>query len=298
MTIYFIPKTLHKTVAIAVLNVFVFPLSLYSQQDNHQKYNLITNSNTVGIGYSRILDPYLSPFEYSGSHIEYQNDKQRFLSSKDSIFSYQNTLNLIVGDAKHPTRINSMLFVNTNYDVSIHYRWRTPVDNLICLMGGSWDWNLGGKYISRNVNNPFSLDLYTNINGRISSNYKFEVDFFHLFKQNFRIEYGVKIPLAGIMFVPEQGVSYYELFSLRNLSNTFHFSSIHNRRGISHQLHLDIPLNITTFQIGMRQQFLQYKANNMVMHNNNISISIGCVVHLHVFRRSKNIPSENFRLSY
>ena len=56
-----------------------------------------------------------------------------------------------------------MLFFNTNYMYGISYHMR-PSDKLMILAGGSWAIDLGGKYLGRNVNNPFSLDLFTEIN--------------------------------------------------------------------------------------------------------------------------------------
>ncbi|VBB48281.1 conserved exported hypothetical protein [uncultured Paludibacter sp.] len=274
-----------------------FTVSLFSQTQETQTYNLVTNSNTFGIGSSFILDPYLSPFEYSGWHVEYQNEHQQYISSKDTLFSIKNRFNFQLGEAKHPTRINSMLFFNGNYDLGFHYHWR-PVYNLTFQFGGSWDMDLGGKYISRNVNNPFSLDLYSNLNASASTNYKFRVNFFNWFSQNFRAEYGVRTPLLGVMFVPEQGVSYYELFSLNNLKDAFHFSSIHNRRAILQYLNLDIPVRFTTFRIGFVQDFLQYKANDIIFHKNNLSVQVGCVVDFYVFRGTKNKLPKNFRSTY
>lgn len=269
----------------------------YAQNAENRTYNLITNSNSLGIGYSNILDPYLSPFEYKGQHLIYNTANQRFLTRKDTLVSRVHRFSFLLGNGKHPTNINSMLFFGGNYDFGIHYHWR-PVHDLTFLFGGSVDAGLGGKYIARNVNNPFSLDLYGNLNVSASVNYKFNINFFNWFRQNFRVEYGVRTPLIGCMFVPRQGVSYYELFSLKNLTDAIHFTSIHNQRAILHYLNLDIPTRLTTFRIGLRQDNTQYRANDLVYHRNNFSITLGLVADFYAFEGTRNKPPKNFRSTY
>ncbi|MGC3977021.1 MAG: DUF3316 domain-containing protein [Paludibacteraceae bacterium] len=295
--IYIKNKASRLGVAYITLFFLLLASGLTSQNVEDRPYNLVTNSNTLGIGYSNILDPYLSPFEYIGTTIGYKAQRRQYFSHRDTLFSVSNQFYVQIGEGEHPTRINSMLFLNGNYDLGFHYHWRS-LPGLTLLLGGSWDVDLGGKYIARNVNNPFSLDIYSNINASLSVNYKFGIDFFHKYRQNLRIEYGMKTPLVGCMFVPQQGVSYYELFSLNNLTDAFHLSSIHNRRAVSQSLNLDIPVSFTTFRIGVNNDLLQYKVNNIVYHNYNFTTHIGCLVHFYVFQGTKNKPPRNFKSAY
>lgn len=284
-------------ILFSVLIYCVTSFGLHSQINETRNYNLTTSSNNVGIGSCNILDPYLSPYEYRGSSLNYFTDYQRFVFRNDSSISSKHELDIQLGSAKHPTRINSMMFANGSYDLAIYYRLK-PIKNLTLQLGGSWSADLGGKYISRNVNNPFSLDLYTDVNFSLSANYKFNVNVFNWFSQSFRIEYGAKTPFAGCMFVPEQGASYYEIFSLKNLTDAFHFSSFHNKRNITQYFNLDVPVSFTTFRIGFRNELLQYKANDMVFHRNTFSVQLGWVTDLYVFQGTKNKPPKNFKSTY
>ena len=285
-----------KTLATGLMVIFGC-LRLFSQIGETRNYNLTTNANSVGIGFSSIADPYLSPFEYIGMGVEYISESQKFYSQRDTLLSVNQTLSLNLGQAKHPTNINSMQYFGGNYDVGYHYNWRL-LKNFTCLLGGSWDIYLGGKYIARNVNNPFSLDLSTHLNISLSANYRFNIQVFRWFNQDFRIEYGVKTPVSGCVFVPQQGESYYEIFSLSNYKDVFHFTAFHNERTIHQRINLDIPVKFTTFRIGLNHDFVQYKANDMVFHKNNLAVSIGWISSLYVFQGTKNKPPRNFRQSY
>lgn len=272
-----------------------FPI--LSQQRETTQFNLINNSATMGIGYINVLDSYLSPFEYTGQFINLNNENRSYLFANDTVLSYSNKYTLQIGDAKHPTQINSMMYFNGSYNVGVHYHFR-PTSNFTYLFGGSWDINLGGKYIARNVNNPLSLDFHTNINISFSSNYKFHFHPFDWFSQNIRFEYGIFSPILGCMFVPSQGVSYYEIFSLGNYSNVFHFTSLHNKRALSQYLNIDFPTRFTIFRISLNNNLMQYKAHNTVYHLYNSSINVGLISDFYIFEGTKNKPPKSFKSSY
>lgn len=289
---------MNKTVKFLLLISCFFVTSvIHSQTSETKTYNLVTSSDQIGIGFSNILDPYLSPYDYTGLNLTYRHQSQSYLSENNDKTTFKSDINLQLARLYHPTKINVMLYANGNIDLGILYNIR-PLKNIKIGVGGSWDMALGGKYIARNVNNPFSLDLFTDINGAINADYKFNISFFNWFSQDFRVEYGVRTPLAGVMFVAPQGESYYEIFSLENSANSVHFSCLNNKRAIYQHLYLDIPVKFTTFRIGINNDLLQYRANNMTMHNYNYAITIGMVYNFYVFNGAGNKAPQNFKNSY
>ncbi len=255
-------------------------------------YALRTSATTIGIGYSKIKDPYLSPFEYNGHDIKLQNYARRYLNPADKTISHSSRSVLEIGTSAHPTGKNSMMFFNTNYMLGGNYHFR-PIENLMILGGANWEFDLGGKYMSRNVNNPFSLDLYTNINATAEIQYLFNIR-----KLEFRAQAGFVSPIVGCMFVPSKNISYYELFMLKNLKNAFHFSSLHNKRAVYNYINLDFLLKSLTLRLSIQNDYMKYSANDMVFKKQGFAISIGTVVHLYTFHgRKKKIPS-NFIHSY
>lgn len=277
---------------ILTVLLIISALSLNAQNDGDQQYALTTSAFTVGLGSAKILDPYLSPFEYSGVQARIQNSARRFFNPENDKLSYTHKAFLDGGIAYHPSQNNSMMFFNTNYSYGVNYHFR-PKDNLMLLAGGNWDINVGGKYLARNVNNPFSLDLYTNLNATAELQYLFK-----LWKQDFSLQYGAQSPFLGCMFVPMQGITYYELFVLNNLGTAFHFSSLHNRRAISHYLNLDIPLNFSTIRVSIQHDYLQYSANEMVFRKSGLNFAVGAVTDLYVFSGKKRKIPANFVRSY
>lgn len=272
--------------------LILLSVSIQAQQENDSLYALTTSSNTVGAGFVRILDPYLSPFEYSGLQIRLQNKAQKFFNPANDKLSYTHKGFIDGGWAHHPSRNNSMMFFNTNYSFGVNYHIR-PANNLMLLLGGSWDLGVGGKYLSRNVNNPFSLDLHTGLNATAELQHLFK-----LWRQDFRIRYGAQTPLLGCMFIPFQGITYYEMFMLNNWQPAFHFSSLHNRQAWTHFLDFDIPLNFSTIRINIQHDYLKYKANNMVFKKSGLNFAVGTVVDLYVFSGKKREIPTRFISSY
>ena len=263
-----------------------------AQEFAKEKYALTTSSTTIGAGSVSILDPYLSPFDYNGFQIRVQNNSRRYFNPENNKLSYSSRLLMDLGKASHPSGKNSMLFFNTNYMAGVNYHFR-PAENLMFLAGASWDIGLGGKYLSRNVNNPFSLDLYTDLNATAEIQYQFNV-----WKRNIRLQYGVATPLVGCMFVPMQNESYYELFVLDNTQNAFHISSLHNKRALYQQLNIDIPFKYNTLRFGIQHDYLKYSANDVVYRREALTFSVGAVMHFYTFKGKKDKIPVNFIHSY
>ena len=270
-----------KKIILLFLLTFLF-IVVHAQEFTKEKQALTTTSTTVGAGFVELLDPYLSPFEYNGFQVKIQNNSRRYFSAENDKLSYSNRLFLELGKGNHPSGRNSMLFFNTNYMFGVNYHMR-PADNVMFLAGASWDIDLGGKYLGRNVNNPFSLDLFTDINATAEVQYRFD-----LWNRNMRIQYGAVSPLMGCMFIPMQNVSYYELFVLNNTNDAFHFSSLHNKRAWFQYFNFDIPFNFNTLRLSLHHDYLKYSANEVVYRKNAITFSVGAVMHLYAFKGKKN----------
>ena len=280
-----------KKSTILVIFLFIFVL-IRAQQFTDEKYALTTTATSVGAGFITLLDPYLSPYEYKGFEMRIENKSRRFFNPDNDKLSYSHRMYLELGKGNHPSGKNSMLFFNTNYMYGLNYHMR-PVENLMILAGGSWDIDLGGKYLGRNVNNPFSLDFFSDLNATAEIQYELDLK-----NRSIRIQYGAVCPVAGFMFVPMQNVSYYELFVLDNTKNAFHFSSVHNKRAWYQYLNLDIPFKSNTLRLSLQHDYQKYSANEVIYRKNAISLSVGAVMHLYTFRGNKDRIPTHFIHSY
>ena len=153
---------------------------------------------------------------------------------------------------------------------------------------GSGDAKILDPYLS-----TFSYNGLTNMNATV------EIQFvFILWRQNLRVQYGTQTPILGGMFVPHQGATYYEVFMLSNLTNSFHFSSLHNKIGWHQYLNIDIPTKINTIRFSIAHDYLIYGANDMVFKNNRLTFFVGSVMDLYVFSGTKRKTPSNFIKTY
>lgn len=276
-----------------ILMLFVYStLIFYAQENDSLRFVLTTSASEVGMGRAKTTDPYLSPSEYKGTAIRVMNNSRRFLKNDNDKLSWTRKSYLEAGLLYHPSGTNSMMLFNTNFSYGLNYHFR-PLRNLMFLVGGNCEIDFGAKYLGRNVNNPISVNAFTNLNLTAEAQYIFSIG-----NQQFRTIYGAETPLFGYMFVPLQNVTYYELFRYHSANNALHFSSIHNKQALNHYFNIDMPFDYHTIRLSARQEQLNYKANNMLFKRSNIMVSIGSIVYFHSFKGKKNKMPQNFIQAY
>ncbi|MDR2691063.1 MAG: hypothetical protein LBB73_02005, partial [Dysgonamonadaceae bacterium] len=79
--------------------------------------------------------------------------------------------------------------------------------------------------------------------------------------QPVRFRYQVNLPVAGMLFAPQYGQSYY---FLSDNENTFFASSFHNHLTFKNILSVELPLNWATFRATYVNSFYQTKINNLL----------------------------------
>lgn len=267
---------------------FLLSSFVLAQSTDDKKYLLTTNSSTFAFSTLSFIDPYLSPMTYSGNGIIYENENRLFLSPENTNVSMQTNLHLEAGLALNPQSTSSMSFLGANYSLGMHYHFR-PQKGLRFLVGGLWDADFGFKYVPRNINNPVNLDMATNLN--LSGIAMYDVP---LRKRTLRLQLAVKTPILGLMFVPQSGASYYEMFELGNLTDAIHFSSLYNKRGLSSAFTVDVPFSQSTWQFGLKYQGVKYSANDMVFERNELSLLVGTTFDVATFAGRKNKVPKNF----
>jgi len=262
--------------------------SLFAQSGDEQKYLLTTKTNTYGLSSLSLIDPYLSPLTYTGNGIQFEHESRRCWLETNTRLSVQSKFDLEAGYLLNPAQTSAMTYVAVNYSKGMHYQFK-PGKGWMLLAGGNLDIGLGYKDVARNVNNPGNVDLATNFNLSGTAIYDIPLN-----RRTLRLQLSVETPVIGWMYVPLAGASYYEMFSLGNLTGISHFSSVFNRRGIHPRLTVDVPLKRSVWRIGLGYQKLQYTANNMVFDRTETSLILGTTFDaIHFGGRMRKAP-KNF----
>jgi hypothetical protein len=268
--------------------IFILAINISAQNEDEKKYILSTNKSSIIFSTLNFTDPYLSPLPYSGLGVSYNSDINSLLSPERTNISMQSKLNMATGRLLNPASTASMIYFGMNYGRGIQYYFQ-PVNGLQLWAGGLWDIDFGYKEIERNVNNPINFDLSTNLNLTGLASYDI-----HLQKRSLKIQLAVQSPLIGCMFVPNGGASYYEIFELGNMTNTIHFSSLHNKRGINGTFSMNVPFRYSTWRFGIGFKSLKYTANDLVFKRNELNLLIGTTFDFAKFSGMKNKAPKNF----
>ena len=139
----------------------------------------VAQSYTFGLGPSRILDTYLTPEHFSGTGFTFLYIKER--QKPESRWSTQWEHEADISSAKDRSKNISMLEGNYYFYWGKYYNWRLMDNKLRLQAGGMANANIGVLYGMINSNNPVQA-----------------------------------LPLVGLMFSPNYGQSYYEIFSRGN----------------------------------------------------------------------------------
>ena len=253
------------------------------------KYHLSTLWWQVGVENLALKDPYLSPLKYKGSGFgAVVNERNFFLRRSEKIISTWSVL-LDYGSLLNPSQTASMLYLGLNGTYGLHYAFR-PFPRLLLLAGGALDIDGGVKYLARNTNNPVNFDCAANLNASALAQVKIP-----MFRRVCQAELAVRTPLFGGMYVPQNGISYYEMsFSKNGMKNAWHISTPVNKYGYNANLAFDFPLNHYTIRLSGNSEYVKYKANNVVYYRAINSISIGCKYDFFIFSSRKRQLPQNF----
>ena len=201
-------------IKLFMIIAFVLPLTAAAQ------------SHMIGIGPSRILDTYISQEKYSGVGITYLYIR----AGKKPNKRWQNNIEHEVDLSKTRDRSHTTSMLEGNYNLywgrvatvaSMTSRSsmtsRTSMasissQNGFQLQAGlAANVNLGFLYDMSNSNNPAQARIALNLMPTAIATYGFNIR-----QQRFSLRYELNLPLVGLMFSPNYGQSYYEIFSRGN----------------------------------------------------------------------------------
>lgn len=245
-------------------------LTLQAQPDSLLSRRITTQSHQIGLGSVSILDTYLTPERFTGTSLTGLStvERQRIGSDWSTLMQHQ----LQVAQASDRVGHEAMLEATYNFFWGRYHGWHL-MDGALLLQGGATaNAALGALYHTRgNANNPAQARLSlllmpsaiatwhpANLKGRLS------------------VRYEVDIPLVGLMFSPNYGQSYYEMFALGNYDHNVvpvtPFSSPTFRQQFTIRYTLS---SLTTLSFGYLGDYSQAKVNHLKQHVRSHNFMVG-----------------------
>lgn len=238
----------------------------------------IVRSTMYGVGSINLYDTYLSPVEYSGTQVRVLRESARMTRWMEGHVSRQTLFQGYLAAAENVAGTNSELAGMVNWNYALHYSWYLAGRRLRLSAGPMVQAHGGFTYNTRNGNNPAQARLYANLAASGMAQYHLPWKCCPL---TFR--YQVDLPFLGVMFSPQYGQSYYEIFSLGHSDGTVVFTSFHRQPTLRHWFTADLQFRRFTLRLGYMADMQQARVNALRSHDYSHTFMIGLVHNLASF---------------
>ena len=230
------------------------------------------------LGSANILDTYLSQEKYTGSELRIISQSRKPWRGFMQTFIYEGAFSFVSNRADNNDEMGGAY----RFQYHLRRQWKA-IGGFDIEAGAAIGAHVGFLYNTRNSNNP--AQAYADLNLMPSAAVR---HLFPLFKRQARLNYEVTAPLIGLMFSPNYGQSYYEIFSRGNYDHNIVPTTVASTPSLRHMFSLDFPLSrnnpSSMLRIGYLGDYQQAKANNLKQHH---------YAHLFVIGWTKTISFEH-----
>ena len=240
-----------------------------------QLHPLRENALMLGVGYTDILDTYLSPEKYRGTDLRFLSHTRR---EKDSTHLVHQLLHEgCIATADNRSGNGGEIGGGYTFAYSLLRKWQMPVGSchLRLLAGGTAELSVGFLYNTRGSNNPAQARLALQLKPTVAADFDFRL--FRRQQRPFTLHYEASAPLCGLMFSPNYGQSYYEIFSRGNYDHNCVPTTIASTPSLRQMLTLDFRALHTTWRIGYLGDWRQASVNNLKQHTYTHALVFGIV---------------------
>ena len=263
---------------ISVSLCSILPTLSFAQVDSLETHRYLTRAMSYGIGYTNVYDTYLSPQEYKGIDFRFSRETMRMTKMFDGNVSVQNFFQANLSYTHNRADNNNTFAGLINWNYGWHYQFHIT-ENFKLLAGGLGDFNGGFVYNLRNSNNPTSARAYINLAASGMLIWRTRIKNLPLI-----VRYQANVPVAGVLFSPNYGQSYYEIFTLGNWSGVINFTSLHNQPSIRQFFTVDVPISRSRLRFSYLWDIQQSKVNQLRTHTYGYIFMIGVVRDLYRIR--------------
>lgn len=229
----------------------------------------------LGVGYTNILDTYLSPEKYRGTDVRFISHTRRENDSARFVHQLLHEGNIAFADNRSGN--GGEIAGGYTFGYSLLRKWQMPVGScgLRLLAGGTAELSAGFLYNTRGSNNPAQARFALQLKPTVAADFDFRL--FKRQKRPFTLHYEASAPLCGLMFSPNYGQSYYEIFSRGNYDHNCVPTTIASTPSLRQMLTLDFRALHTTWRIGYLGDWRQANVNNLKQHTYTHALVIGIV---------------------
>ena len=242
---------------IAMLLCGIQPLCA-QESGTEEPLRAVTTATMLRIGQNRATETYFSNVPYRGLNLGLGYERLQLAGFGEGRFTKQQQASIDLSNTSNAGGTGTMLTAFIRYGYGMFYNFR-PLPGLQLLAGADLSAELGALYNLRNSNNPVNAKLAINLGISGMAIYTLRI-------RNYPItfRYQISNPVLGTFFMPPFGASYYELFSLGNCHDIFHFASFHNQINLTNLLTVDIPVGSFHLRFGYQNITARYRANDLI----------------------------------
>lgn len=233
--------------------------------------SVTTVTYQIGAGQTKILDTYLSNEHFSGKGLTFLSTVERTPTQGHWTTIMEHQANLSTASDRED--MADEMEGSYKFYWGRFYKWQLPGNRLTLQAGGMVNAAVGFIYNTANGNNPAQARLSACIMPSGVATYRFSA-----LKRKMSLRYELQLPLIGLMFSPNYGQSYYEIFSKGNYDHNIVPTTFVTAPDMRHQLSLDINISSRhTLRIGYLGDIQQAKVNSLKSHIYSHRIMLGIV---------------------
>lgn len=208
-----------------------------------------------GMGVANTYDTYLSPLEYRGPQVNFMRESMRRTHWKN--ISTQGLFTLAALYTSNKIDNADAMGGTLGYRQSWFYTWDCGTHWQL-MAGGGAGAEMGFLYNMRNTaNNPAQAQLGASLHAAASARYAWRW---------LSVRAQLEAPFMGLMFAPNYGQSYYEMFVQGNGDHNVVFTHPGNCPTLRALFTADINIRRSTLRLGYGADMVQSTPNNLRRH--------------------------------